>query len=378
MAWGFKGYVMTDWGGGSDVVAQMKAGNDLIMPGTASQITTLIDAVNDGKLEESVLDKNLTHILTVMLKSPKQDDFKAGNNPDLKAHAQITRQAATDGMVLLENKDNALPIKKGVKKVAAFGNTSYDFIAGGTGSGDVNEAYTISLTEGLKNGGYTNNSELEKIYSDYIKEERAKGNKSKNWLADLMGGKVPVVEMSVDDKLVKKMAKENEIALITIGRNSGEGGDREAVKGDFYLTDTEQTLIKKVSTAFHAEGKKVVVILNIGGVIETASWKNIPDAVLLAWQPGQEAGNSVVDVLSGKVNPSGKLAVSFPVSYSDVPSSKTFPGVELKSDVVDNTADRSGFSFGKRIPWECVYSEDIYVGYRHRGNLTYILKHIGK
>ncbi len=363
--WGFKGYVMTDWGGGSDVIAQMKAGNDLIMPGKASQVTQIINAVKDGTLDESVLDKNLTRILSVMLMSPKQEDFKAANNPDLKAHAQVTRQAATDGMVLLENTNNTLPINKGVKNVAAFGNTSYDFIAGGTGSGDVNEAYTISLIEGLKNGGYNTNSDLEKIYSNYIKDERAKGNKSKNWLADLMGGKVPVEEMSVNEKLVQKMAKDNDIALITIGRNSGEGGDREAVKGDFYLSDTEQDLIKKVSKAFHAEGKKAVVILNIGGVIETASWKNIPDAVLLAWQPGQEAGNSVVDVLSGKVNPSGKLAVSFPVNYSDVPSSKTFPGVEVKSDVVDTTADMSGFSFAKRVPWECVYNEDIYVGYRY-------------
>jgi len=363
--WGFEGYVMTDWGGGSDVVAQMKAGNDLIMPGTASQITTLINAVNEGKLEESVLDRNLTRMLKVMLKTPKSKGIKVSNEPDLKAHAEVTRKAATDGMVLLENKNSTLPIDSSVKKVAAFGNTSYDFIAGGTGSGDVNEAYTISLIEGLTNGGFSTNPELEKTYTEYIKVEREKGVQSKNWIANLMGGKVPVEEMKVDDKLAQKMAKENEIALITIGRNSGEGGDREAVKGDFYLTDVEQELITIVTEAFHAEGKKSVLILNIGGVIETASWKTIPDAVLLAWQPGQEGGNSVVDVLSGNVNPSGKLAVSFPISYSDVPSSNTFPGVEVKSDVVDNTADMSGFSFAQRVPWECVYTEDIYVGYRY-------------
>jgi len=91
----------------------------------------------------------------------------------------------------------------------------------------------------------------------------------------------------------------------------------------------------------------------------------VPAAILVAWQPGQEGGNSVVDVLSGKVNPSGKLAVTFPISYSDAPSAKNFPGVAEKSDKVDKAADLSGFSFMRRTPWEMVYEDDIYVGYRY-------------
>jgi beta-glucosidase len=363
--WGFEGYVMTDWGGGSDVVAQMKAGNDLIMPGTASQITQLINAVKEGKLDEPVLDKNLARILRVMFKTPKYRGVEVSNKTDLKAHAEVSRQAAADGMVLLENREHALPIDKGIKKVAAFGNTSYEFISGGTGSGDVNEAYTVSLTEGLANGGYTAHPKLEKIYTDYIKAERAKEGNTKDWLAALMGGKDPVEEMPLNNVLIQEMAKENEIALITIGRNLGEGGDREAIPGDFYLTDVEKELIQNVSEAFHSEGKKAVVILNIGGVIETSSWKNIPDAILLAWQPGQEGGNAVVDILSGKVSPSGKLAVTFPIIYDDAPTAENFPGVEVKSDVVDNSADLSGFSLTKRTPWEVIYKEDIYVGYRY-------------
>jgi beta-glucosidase len=101
------------------------------------------------------------------------------------------------------------------------------------------------------------------------------------------------------------------------------------------------------------------------GVIETSIWKNIPDAILLAWQPGQEGGNAVVDILSGKVSPSGKLAVTFPIIYDDAPTAENFPGVEVKSDVVDNSADLSGFSLTKRTPWEVIYKEDIYVGYRY-------------
>lgn len=361
--WGFQGYVMTDWGGGSDVVTQMKAGNDMIQPGSPQQYYDIIKAVEEGKLDVAVLNKNVARILNVMLKTPKYKGYAYSSKPDLTAHAEVTRRAAADGMVLLEN-NGALPLASEIKHVAAFGNASYDFIAGGTGSGDVNEAYTVSLIQGLENGGYKTNGELMAVYNKYMDEARANAPKPKNWLTELLGGKVPVAEMSVSNALVAKMAKENDIALITLGRNSGEGGDREPVAGDFYLTDVEKKLIATVSEAFHAEGKKAVVVLNIGGAIETASWKNIPDAVLLAWQPGQEGGNSVVDVLSGKVNPSGKLAVSFPINYADAPSSKTFPGHAIEGTTGDE-ADLSGFSFMKRVPWEVVYDEDIYVGYRY-------------
>lgn len=363
--WQFKGYVMTDWGGGSDVVAQMNSGNDLIMPGQPKQIKDLLAAVKDGRLSKEVIDRNLSHILNIMLRAPRFNDYKYSNTPDLMAHAAITRQAASDGMVLLKNASNALPIPAPVKKIAAFGNTSYEFIAGGTGSGDVNKAYTISLSEGLTNNGFIPDNELTKAYETYIKESRSKQGKPKNWLAALMGGKDPVPEMAVSPVLAKKMAVQADMALITIGRISGEGSDRTATEGDFYLSSMEKELITNVSDAFHRLGKKVVVILNTGGVIETATWHEIPDAVLLVWQPGQEAGNSVVDVISGKVNPSGKLAVSFPLSYADAPTAKNFPGVEIKSNGVDKTADLSGFSFMRRVPWEIVYEEDIYVGYRY-------------
>jgi beta-glucosidase len=366
--WGFEGYVMTDWGGGSDPVAMMQAGNDLLMPGQEQQIKDIVAAVNEGRLSESVLDKNISRMLAIMMKSPKQSpDFNPSNEPDLKAHAEVTRKAATEGMVLLENKDNALPIAGDIKQVALFGTTSYEFISGGTGSGDVNEAYTVSLLDGLKNGGLVVDEALTETYKTYIKEARAKAGKPKNWLAAMMGAKEPVEEMGVSEELAKSMAEKSEIAIITIGRNSGEGGDREAKEGDFYLTETEKSMIRNVSDAFHVLGKKAIVILNIGGAIEVASWRDLPDAVLCAWQPGQEAGNSVVDVLTGKVNPSGKLAVTFPIKYEDVPSSKNFPGVAVESDKVDNSADMSGFSFMQRVPWEVVYEEDIYVGYRYYG-----------
>lgn len=363
--WGFKGYVMTDWGGGSDVVAQMTAGNDMIQPGGPKQIQEIVAAVKQGRLEEKVLDLNISRILSIMFKTPRYKNYPHSDAPDLKAHAAVTRQAAADGMVLLKNTANALPIAASAKNVAAFGVTSYDFISGGTGSGDVNEAYTISLTDGLKNGGFTINDELKDIYAKYAVEAKAKKVPSKNPFNAFLGGKDPLPEMAVSAELAQQAAEKNDIALVTIGRNAGEGADRTATEGDFYLSSAEKQTIKNVADAFHAKGKKVIVILNVAGIIDMSSWREMPDAILLAWQPGQEGGNSVVDVLSGKVNPSGKLAMTIPLSYSDAPTAKNFPGTAEKSDKVDNAPDQSGFSFNRRTPWEIVYEEDVYVGYRY-------------
>jgi beta-glucosidase len=123
-------------------------------------------------------------------------------------------------------------------------------------------------------------------------------------------------------------------------------------------------MIKTVSDAFHAQNKKAVVVLNIGGVIETASWRDEVDGILLAWQPGLEGGNAMTDVLSGKVNPSGKLAQTFPMSYADVPSAKNFPGKEFPEKA---TAGMFGM---KVVPAEVVYEEGVYVGYRYYGTFN--------
>lgn len=361
--WNYQGYVMTDWTAGDDVVAQMKAGNDMVQPGTPKKVEEIIAAVKNGSLDEEVLDTNIRRILNVMLKSPRYNEYAYANKPNLTAHAEITRKAGADGIILLENRNETLPIRN-MEKIAAFGTTSYEFISGGTGSGNVNEAYTVSLIEGLENGGFIPNAELKTIYETYISEAIANLPPSKNPFAFLNDGHDPIEEMKLSKSIAAKMAKTNDIALITIGRKTGEGGDQEPIKGDFYLNDTEINLIKNVTEAFHKEGKKSIVILNIGTVIGTASWKEIPDAVLLAWQPGQEGGNAVCDVISGNVNPSGKLAISFPVLYNDAPSSSTFPGQSPKSSTIQ-AEEMSGSSFDVRIPWEVVYEEDIYVGYRY-------------
>ena len=355
--WGFKGLVMTDWFGGKDAVAQMKAGNDLLMPGTPQQTQAILDAVKSGQLDVKIIDENATRMVAYALQTPAAANYKFSNKPNLLAHAAIARAAAAAGMVLLKNEAAALPMSRQVKNIAAFGNTAYDFVSGGTGSGDVNEAYTISLVQGLTNAGYRLDESLKQSYTEYIDEEKRK-HPRKSFFEEFMNPTPRAAEMNIAAELFTKMAKESDIALITIGRNAGEGSDRK-VENDFNLTEAETALIGNVSNAFHAVGKKVVVVLNVGGVVEVISWRDKVDAILLAWQPGMEAGNAVADVLSGAVNPSGKLATTFPVRYADVPSAGSFPGKEFPEQATVGM-------FGMRsTPAEVVYEDGIYVGYRY-------------
>ena len=354
--WGFKGMVMTDWFGGADAAAQMWAGNDMLQPGRPGQFEDIVEGVRSGRLSEADLDRNVRRVLELIVKSPRFKGYEFSNKPDLKAHAAVTRQSAVEGMVLLEN-NGVLPLASEISRVALFGTTSYDFIAGGTGSGNVNRAYTVSLLEGLRNAGYAIDAELEKTYTKYIKEETERLNpKSDDPMAMFMP-KIRAGEFVPSAGLLDKMVRANDVAIITLGRNSGEFFDRKVA--DFTLTEQESGMIEAVCAAFHKAGKKVVVILNVGGVIETASWKNLPDAVLLAWQAGQEGGNSVADVLKGVANPSGKLTMTFPVRYEDHASSRNFP-IDMAFGMFGKDKDAEP----QRNVDYTEYEEGIYVGYR--------------
>lgn len=354
--WGFKGFVMTDWFGGRNPVEQVKAGNDLLMPGTPQQSQRIIDAVNHDSLDVKLLDQNIERILKIVLQSPSFKKFKYSDKPDLKKDAEVSRTAAEEGMVLLRNESSTLPLRN-LKNIALFGNTSYDIIAGGTGSGDVNKAYTISLLQGLANAGYHVDGELRNAYTGYLDTQK-KLHPKKGFMEEFRNPTPPISEFLPGTDLINKEASEADIAIFTVGRNAGEGRDRK-VENDFNLSDTEKVVIKSIADAFHAKNKKLVVVLNIGGVIEVASWRDNADAVLLAWQPGLEAGNAIANVLSGKVNPSGKLATTFPMRYEDVPSAKNFPGKEFPEQ-----ATQGNFGF-RQMPAEVTYEEGIYVGYRY-------------
>lgn len=365
--WGFNGMVMTDWFGGQFAEAQMQAGNDLLMPGKKSQREELKKAIVNGHMSLEIIDRNIRHILEFIMKTPTFKGIEADNNPDLKAHATVTRNAATEGMVLLKNDGNVLPLEGSTKKVAVFGRTAYDFIAGGTGSGDVNHAYVISLTEGLKNAGLKIDKTVQKAYEKYIPAAKAAQKSDTELIGQFMPKKL-IDEMQIADDMLAKAAKDNDMAIITIGKTSGEFLDRK-VSSNFNLTMAERSMINGVCDEFHKAGKKVVVILNVCGPVETASWTSKPDAILNVWLPGQEGGNSVADVLTGKECPSGRLPMTWPLTYNDVNNKADFPMPdEISNETISKTLE--GFT-DKRTNGSTrnfdytEYNEGVYVGYRY-------------
>ena len=357
--WGFKGLVMTDWTGQRNTVAQVHAGNDLMMPGKIEQSNEIVSRVKSGELAESDVNACVKRMLEYIMLTPRFKEYKYSNKPDLKAHAAITRSSAAEGMVLLKNDNATLPLKPGQQNIALFGITSYDFISGGTGSGDVNEAYVVDLQQGLQNAGFGIQPRIKAVYEKfkaYEDEKLSEINKKRGWYLGPLRPEEPVI----DNTFIDFRAQDSELAIITFGRNSGEGNDRR-INGDFELSETERALLTNVTRAFHAQGKKVVVILNVGGVIETASWKHLPDAILLAWQAGQEGGNTVADILKGSVNPSGRLPMTFPMDYTDHPSSRNFPA----GYVSDWNDEQNPLLVNKKDVGYTNYEEDIWVGYRY-------------
>lgn len=307
--WGFDGFVMSDWFAVKDPILGVSAGNDLIMPGGArgnapSPDQIVLDAVKAGQLSEEVLNENVRRILNIVLKTPAFKGTGDDKTLDSAAYAAIARATATEGMVLLKN-DGTLPLQN-VKTMAVIGKNAKQFIIGGGGSAQVNAdpEKIVSLFDGLKSAGYA--------------------------LVDAEEG------VSSDD--AAKLAQASDVAVISIGRGSSEGFDRYSMA----MHPEEIAMIQTVADAYHAAGKKVVVLLNIGAPVEMEEWNDAVDAILLTWQPGQDA-SAVADVLSGKVNPSGKLPETFPKYYEQVPSYGNFPGYN----------------------GTVTYGEDIYVGYRY-------------
>jgi beta-glucosidase len=355
--WGWDGIVMTDWGNKAGTVKSVKAGNDVMEPGNQVEMERILEGVKSGEISMEEIDRNVRNMLEFIVKTPRFKGYQYSNKPATEEHAKLVRKAGAEGMVLLKN-NGVLPLN-GNEKVGLWGVTSYDFIAGGTGSGNVNKKYIRNVQEGLEGNGVSVDPAPGSWYKKYIAyTEETMNNNAPNTL----WGKPVLPEVEVSKAFVTKVEANTDVAVLTIGRNAGEGGDRKDGQGDFRLNAVEVANLQTICDAYHKNGKKVVVVLNIGGVIETASWKHMPDAILLAWQPGMEGGASVADVLLGKVNPSGKLATTFPMNYLDNPSSYNFP--------YDYTASTSSFrGRGPAAPRKNVdytaYEEGIYVGYRY-------------
>lgn len=348
--WGFDGIVMTDWGVKDNTVKATKAGNDLMEWGNQVEIDRILAAVNSGEISQEELDRNVRNMLNYIVKTPHFKGHKYSNKPDLKAHAQVARKAAEESIILLRNEGNTLPLK-GNEKVALYGLTSVDFVGIGTGSGEVNTEHIANMQEAMKSAGFTLDQNLAEYYQHYYAQQEAvqKMERNNRW-----GYRNIREEAELSARAISLQAQENDVAVYVLGRNAGEGADR-VLKDDFELNTTERELLQNLSSAYHALGKKLVVVLNVGGVIETASWKHLVDAIVLPWSPGQEGARAVADVLTGKVNPSGKLPMSFPMRYMDIPSSKNFPYGQ-------NTSGRRGER--KDVDFTN-YEEDIWVGYRY-------------
>lgn len=349
--WGFDGMVLTDWTVRRPIPGLINARCALNMPGEEDIVDGIIKAVKNKEVTEKALNDCVHDVLKVVLNSITAHGWKY-STPDLKANAETSQDVAEESMVLLKNNEKLLPINTN-SKIALYGTSAYQSIAGGTGSSNVNKAYIVDISTGLEDDGYKIDEKLKDIYADYNTVQ----NKLLNTNTDIPDWQkisyhrhvIPEMDLSKADYTIQQSAINNDLAVIVIGRGSGETSDRQ-LEDDLNLTSAEKTMIEKVSQAFHGQNKKVIVVLNICGVIETASWRDKADAILIAWLPGQECGHAVSAVLSGKTNPSGRLPITFPIHYIDIPSSKNYPYLGQVS--------------GRNFDYT-EYQEDIWVGYRY-------------
>ncbi len=282
-----------------------------------------------GQLAQRVIDRAMGNGLM-------QEEMTAeGEQYQTPGIARLIRQAGAEGCVLLKN-NGALPLDTG-KETAVFGRCQLDWFYVGYGSGgDVNAPYHVNLIEGLQNAGVPLNPDVLNAYEEWRKEENNKADHG--WW-----GHWPThhPEMPLDMALVKKAAETAETALIVIGRAAGEDRENTLTKGSYYLTDAETSMLERVTAVF----SKVAVVLNIGNIMDlswTERYGNRISSLLIVWQGGQESGNAAADVLTGSVNPCGKLSDTIARHYKDYPSS---------------------MNFGHNVFNH--YAEGIYVGYRY-------------
>ena len=267
-------------------------------------------------------------------------------------NAQLSKEAAEEGMVLLENENQALPLAQG-SKAALFGTGSYGTIKGGTGSGDVYNRYTISVYDALTSTYNISNMAWWGEYLKTFEEKKAQASEEKkdNDYVKYTQGRFGGADsfLAIDQALTQSdmdKAKAGGVmtAFYTVSRVSGEGADRTIGKGDYELSEVEYNNIKLIAKNFD----KCVVLLNVGGVVDTKFFSEIEgvDGLVLMSQAGMEGGNALADILTGKTTPSGKLTDTWAKNYSDYPAATT---------IGDNDGDNKQED----------YKEGIYVGYRY-------------
>lgn len=365
--WGYNGVVMTDWAAGLYSDKMVTSGNDMIQPGSDEHYKRLVRSMNDRTLPMATVDTAVTRLLRLIVKCPRFKGYEYSNKPDLEHNATVARKAAEEGIVLLKNEAISLPLAP-ESKIALFGVTSYEFITGGTGAGNVNGSYVINLKQGLSDAGFGLDKATDEFYNDCLKYERFNtrriNGKFDKWFVDAERPSEALPSRTV----LEQAAKEADKAVITIGRIFGEGKDR-LYQFSYLLSDAEMRLIKEVSTAFHNEGKKLIVVLDVGGIVDLTAWQDMADAIVMSWLPGCEAGHAIAAVLSGKETPSGRLPMSIPVSYYDDPTAGTMPQILTDKPINYSFYRPAPSGVTKRYDIENVdyvnYREGIYSGYRH-------------
>lgn len=247
---------------------------------------------------------------------------------------EIARKMASEGAVLIKNDDNLLPLTKGTK-VSLFGRTYQDYFFVGYGSGgDVNRPYAVNIAEGIENcDDLELNQDLHKTYLDWIEKNPVSHGYWAHW-------PLRYEEMPLDEQIVENAKQNSDVAVVTIGRSSGEDRDSELANGSYYLHDDEIKMLDIVTSKFD----KVVVLLNVGTIIDMSWVRHYGEkikAVMYVWQGGMESGNAIADLLCGKACPSGRLTDTISKNYQDNPSSVCFGAKKFNE-----------------------YQEDIFVGYR--------------
>ena len=386
--WGWNGVVMSDWDGVVKQVDALKAGCELIEPGTEADKTAIREALDSGALSMEVLDRSVTRILELVVKCPSFNGYAYSNKIHREKHRELLRRVAAESMVLLKNDGGVLPLKPG--KVALYGTASYDLIPGNMGVNGVNHgSYHISLVQGLREAGFYVCKSVLREYTNYIADEKQRIEAAYPAIykqfyryeapVEIIPGEKKADEkassgaMTVDLGIKQAAAGEilslagqadlNDAAVITLSRATGEAFDR--TETEFYLTESEKNLIEKVSAAYHAAGKKAIVLLNVPAPIEVASWREFVDAILLVGQPGERAGESIVDALTGATAPSGRLTDTWPLRFGDAPSDAHFPS-DYGQNVAALFSGRNHQDGEKRPNIDYTdYSEGIYMGYRH-------------
>ena len=334
---GFNGFVMTDWGTQIDRTEMILSGHDIYCGGFSAEEAIraeFTNAVKSGNITEDQLDVACENLLKYILKSNAMKNITVTNTVSDKAEKlQAIRQAGAEGTVLLKNDNNTLPLP--VSTVSLFGNASYKTLHSGFGAGYVNVSDVVNISEGLQNSGIVLNSVVTAMYA----------NCGSNSFGDAdVNPENDPYEITVSYSTASAAAKISDCAIFTVSRITRETADHVNKAGDYMLNAKERQAIENLSKAFRAKGKKLIVIINTGNPIEVASWAHLADAILYAGLSGEQIGNSVADVIRGKVTPSGKLTSTWPIKFADTPYAKYFPG-----DATDTA----------------IYNDDIYVGYRY-------------